>query len=167
LSLLSAARAYRTRDWLMILVAYWHGLRASEVVHIKRVDIQDGYLTVQRGKGSRRTVQPLISHPNALLSERDPLIEYASKQGVIQPIFNVARETFWTIMQRHGKTAGIPAHKRHPHALKHTIGTQLCDAKGVPITQAWLGHVSGNSTLEYTKKDQEQAAAALIEALCV
>ena len=33
-SLLTAARAHSERDWLMILVAYNHGLRASEVVPV-------------------------------------------------------------------------------------------------------------------------------------
>ncbi len=35
LSLLKAARKRSTRDWAMILLAYRHGLRASEVCGIK------------------------------------------------------------------------------------------------------------------------------------
>ena len=68
LALLGAARRASERDWLMILVAYWHGLRASEVTKIQRHDIADGHLTVRRLKGSLKTIQPLIEHKIELLT---------------------------------------------------------------------------------------------------
>ena len=58
LSFLKTARDERERDWLMFLVAYWHGLRASEVVHLERTAIANGLLTVRRLKGSDTTTSP-------------------------------------------------------------------------------------------------------------
>ncbi len=39
LGVLKAAREHSTRDWAMILLAYRHGLRASEVCGLKLADI--------------------------------------------------------------------------------------------------------------------------------
>lgn len=69
LSLLGAARAERERDFLMILVAYSHGLRASEVTRMQRDAVVDGHLAVARLKGSLRTVQPLVEDSNPLLNK--------------------------------------------------------------------------------------------------
>jgi integrase len=49
---LRIARAQRIRDWCMILVAYRHGLRTSEVCDLKLADIKGGSLSVKRAKGS-------------------------------------------------------------------------------------------------------------------
>ena len=69
LALLAAAKASRERDWLMILVGYWHGLRASEVVGLTAGSIVDGHITVARLKGSLKTCQPLVKHADPLLDE--------------------------------------------------------------------------------------------------
>ena len=69
LALLAAAKAHLERDWLMILLAFSGGLRASEVIAIKREDVRDGFLTVQRLKGSRRTTQRHPGKPFALQRE--------------------------------------------------------------------------------------------------
>jgi integrase len=159
LAILAAARAVSERDFLMILMGYCHGLRASEVVAIVRDDIKDGFLSVQRLKGSNRTVQPLLEHADPLLNERLALLEYVREMYPNQPIFPVCRRTFGRIVERHAKTAGLPKHKRHPHMLKHTIGTEIYrKTKDLTLVQAHLGHVSGASSMEYTKKDAELAA---------
>src|SRR5438309_1686460 len=119
-SLLRAARAKRERDFLMILVAYSHGLRACEVVAIKRDDIRDGYLTVRRRKGSNITTQPLIKSADPLFDELFPLQAWAAKSNPNQPLFKLSTTRFWQIVQEHGATAGLPKHKCHPHAMKHS-----------------------------------------------
>jgi site-specific recombinase XerD len=163
--LLKCAKASRERDWLMILVAFWHGLRATEVVGFTREAISDGFLTIQRLKGSLRTVQPLVAHANSLLSERSALIELAHKTPYGQPLFNISRERFWQIMQKHCRTAGIPAHLAHPHILKHSIAVQTIHTAGIENVRQHLGHKSMSSTGEYLRVSDEDASKAVIGAI--
>src|ERR1700674_1075073 len=64
LTVLKAARERSTRDWAMILLAYRHGLRASEVCGIKLadLDLKGGSISIKRLKGSLHTVQPIYQH---------------------------------------------------------------------------------------------------------
>ena len=57
LSVLRAAKAKGPREWAMILVAYKHAMRASEVCNLRLndVDLKNGSLVVERLKGSLRT----------------------------------------------------------------------------------------------------------------
>src|SRR6266567_5877392 len=49
------------RERTALLVTYLHGLRISETLALRVQDIQGGYLTVQRGKGSMKTTQALYA----------------------------------------------------------------------------------------------------------
>ncbi len=167
LALLGAARAHRERDWLMILVAYSHGLRASEVVHIQAEDVQDGHLTVSRLKGSLRTVQPLVSDENPLLDEARGLSDYLRLPLRNQRLFPVTRQQFGRIVARHGRTAQIPARLAHPHVLKHTLAMQTIHSAGIENVRQYLGHKSMSSTGEYLKLSDAEAAAAIQKALKV
>ena len=64
LAVLKAARQRATRDWAMILLAYRHGLRASEVCGLKLadIDLKACSISIRRLKGSLETVQPLYPH---------------------------------------------------------------------------------------------------------
>jgi integrase len=59
LSLLRVAKASGPRSWAMILVAYKHALRASEVcnLRVEDIDLKNGSIVVERLKGSLRTTQ--------------------------------------------------------------------------------------------------------------
>ena len=142
LKFLKVARAVSERDWLMFLVAYWHGLRVSELIGLKGSSVRDGFLTVERLKGSLRTVQALVEHSDPLLSERKALLEFTRKTYPNAPIFKLSRQQVWRLMQRYGKLARIPAHKAHPHVLKHTIAMQMIDKAGIQKTRQRLGHKS-------------------------
>jgi type 1 fimbriae regulatory protein FimB/type 1 fimbriae regulatory protein FimE len=167
LAVLEAAKAHRTRDWLMILIAWRHGLRASEVVAITGDDLKDGQLEVQRLKGSKRTVQALASDPDPLLNERAGLFDYTRGIKGNQKLFAVTRQHFWRLFQRHAATADIPERKRHPHVLKHTIAMQTIKTAGIENVRQFLGHKSGASTMEYLKVNDLDASAAVARALKV
>ncbi len=148
----------------MILTAYWHGLRASEVVGLERNAVRDGYLTVQRLKGSQRTVQPLISHPEPLLNLRDSMIEYVLYMAQNQRIFPVTRRTFARVVEMAADRAMIPRHLAHPHILKHTIAMHTIENAGIENTRQWLGHKSISSTGAYLKVSDSDAARAVSSA---
>jgi site-specific recombinase XerD len=142
----------------MILVAFWHGLRASEVVQLTGENFTESHLTVGRLKGSLRTTQPLVSHAEPLLDEQKALSEYAAKFTQNQRLFPVTRQHFWRLFQRYSKQAGIPKHKRHPHLLKHSIAMQTIEKAGIEHVRQYLGHKTIASTGAYLKVSDEAAS---------
>lgn len=165
LSLLSAARARKERDWLLILVTYLHALRASEATEFTADNMKDGYLTIQRKKGSLRTIQPLVEHENPLLNEKPALIELARKVPFGRPLFKMSTVQFWRLMQRYGKQAGIAQHRCHPHILKHTMCSHLIGKVDIAVIREWAGHSNLSSTGFYLRLNSGQVSAAVKMAL--
>lgn len=163
--LLAAAKAESERDWLMMLVTYWHGLRASEVTALKPDAIDHGAITVKRLKGSMRTTHPLIEHADPLLDEKKALIDYARKSKSAKQLFPISRRWFYKLVHRYGVAAGIPKRKAHPHALKHSIAMHTIRQAGVENVRQYLGHVSGASTMEYLRVNDDDASAAIAAAV--
>jgi len=151
----------------MILLAFQHGLRASEVIGLTPVNVADGYLTVQRLKGSMRTVQPLIASENPLLNERGLVIDFVRGMHRDQRLFPVCRQTFWRALQRHARAIGLPAHKRNTKMLKHSIAMQTIGTAGVENVRQHLGHKSLSSTGAYLRVSDEEASKRIAEALKV
>ena len=164
-ALLTHARASRERDWLMILVGFWHGLRASEVVGITAASIADGHLTVARLKGSNKTVQPLVGHADPLLDEALGLVEYTSGMHSNQKLFPISRVQFYRLFRRYAIAAGIPARNAHPHILKHSIAMQSIGIAGIENLRQYLGHKSLSSTGAYLVVDDSTAAARVAAAM--
>ncbi len=158
---MAAAHARRKRDWLMFLVQFWHALRASEVVALRRRDVESGFITVARLKGSDRTTQPLMQHAEPLLDEATAIPVYVRNLREDQRLFPIAGQQLLRLFRRYATVAGLPPHKRHDHVLKHTVLSYLIAKIGVPATQRWAGHKSGASTLMYTKVSDETAAEAV------
>lgn len=151
----------------MILLAFCHGLRASEVVALKPDNFHDGQITVQRLKGSLKTTQPLHQDADPLFNEHKAVFDFTLKKPANQRLFKITRERFWQLLQEHGAAAGIPEHKRHPHVLKHSIAAQTIGSAGIENVRQHLGHKSMSSTGEYLKVTDEAASAAVRRALTV
>jgi type 1 fimbriae regulatory protein FimB len=163
--LVRVAKAHRERDWLMILVGYWHGLRASEVCGITASDIADGCLTVVRLKGSLKTCQPLVPHEDPLLDEAKGLIEFTREMHANQKLFPISRVQFFRLFQGYAAQAGIAGRHAHPHILKHSIAMQGIGNAGVENIRQYLGHKSLSSTGAYLKVDDASASAAVTGAV--
>lgn len=161
LALLSCAKAARKRDWLMILVGYWHGLRASEVVGLTASSIADGCVTVARLKGSLKTTQPIPEHADPLLNLRQELIDYVSGMHPNQTVFPLSRIHFWRLVRKYSAEAGIAKRKGHPHILKHSIAMQSIKNAGIENVRQYLGHKSLASTGAYLKVTDAEASAAV------
>ncbi len=159
-SLLTVAGIYR----LMFLVTFNHGLRVSETLSLTKHNLAQFMLDVQRKKGSKRTVQPLLPE------ERDGLLNLAATcEGYffLPEIENreSARRQFNRLMRRYGKLANVPEHKCHAHALKHACGRLGYEGgMGIPELQAYLGHKNGKNTMVYLEATEEQAASAFAAA---
>lgn len=177
LALLKAAKNRSTRDWAMILLAYRHGLRASEVCGIKLpdVDLKAGSLSIRRLKGSLHTIQPLYQHRGQpLLDETAALRAWLRKRPtdgsdylfISQKGGKLGRTQFFRNFQTVAESAGLAAEKRHPHVLKHSLASHLVAGNAnLALVRQALGHRSITSTMQYIGTSDAQAAEALQKAL--
>src|SRR6202521_3725391 len=125
LAVLKVARERSNRDWAMILLAYRHGLRASEVCGIKLadVDLKSGSISIRRLKGSLHTIQPVYQHRGQpLLDETAALRAWLRKRSadgsdylfLSQKGGKLDRTQFFRLFQTIAKIAGLPIDKQHP-----------------------------------------------------
>jgi integrase/recombinase XerD len=141
------------RDRAMFLVAYRHGLRASEVgmLHVADVDLKRLRLMVHRVKGSLPGEHPLQPDEakaiKAWLKARqtDSPVLFTSVRN--EPM---SRRGLDWLMKQYSQAAKLPAEKQHFHVLKHSIATHLLDAGAdIRFVQDWLGHANIQNTLIY------------------
>ena len=177
LAVLKAARGRSTRDWAMILLAYRHGLRASEVCGLKLtdIDLKAGSISVRRLKGSLQTVQPLYPHRGQpLLDEMVALRVWFRERPsdgsdylfTSQKGGRLDRTQFFRVFQAVAGTAGISSDKRHPHVLKHSLASHLVAGNvNLALVRQALGHRSITSTMQYVGTSDGQAAEAAQAAL--
>ena len=152
--LVEAAKGNRwgQRDTTMILIAFRHGLRASELCGLQWSDVEfeTGTLHLRRTKGGTTATHPLLGDElRALRSlKRDaksPFI-FVSERGAPFTVSGFAK-----LVERAGIEAKLPF-KTHPHMLRHATGYALAN-RGVDTRslQAYLGHRSIQSTVRYTE----------------
>lgn len=175
-SILQVARdEYGPREHCFILMAAMHGLRASEIAHLKVSDVQNGHIDVRRLKDSLHTVQPLQTHPNPLLDEPSVLATwmleredgdgsvflFTSRQGSA-----LSRRQIHRLFEAIAIRAGIPAGLRNPHQCKHFLASMMV-RQGVSIAyiQQALGHAHPSSTLCYTHINSREASEKVTEVM--
>ena len=169
LAVLRAARSRSSRDWAMILVAYRHGMRASEVCGLRRDDLnlRGESITIRRLKGSLETCQPLCGHAGQpLLDELKALRQWMKDRPgdgsdyvfTSQKGGRMHRSQFFRIFQACAASAGLARAKWHPHVLKHSLATHLIDGNvNLAVVKRALGHKSINSTMIYVTVSDRQA----------
>ena len=137
----------------MILIAYRHGLQASEVCDLQwhQVELAAGRLHVRRSKRGTSSVHPLQG------DELRALRRLQREQGLSPHVFvsergaPMAPMSFHALIQRLGERAGMPF-AIHPHMLRHGCGYELAN-KGhdTRALQAWLRHRNIQHTVRYTE----------------
>jgi len=153
-ALLDRAKKQSLRDFAMILLAYRHGLRASEVCNttVENIDLEAGNIRCERGKGSICNWQSLaedeIKALRAWLRKRpksaSPYL-FLSRKGT-----PVSRYQFFRIFRDLAKALGLSDEKCHPHILKHSLGTHLANTGVAPqVIQQRLGHRNIQNTMVY------------------
>jgi integrase len=165
------------RDLAMILLAFRHGMRASEVCgfDLKDVDLKNGEITIRRLKGSLKTTQPLADlQGQPLLSEKRVLRAWLAERGnhpskyvfVSQKSGKVHRSQFYRVFSAAADKARLPADKRHPHVLKHSLAVALVEQNvNLATVRVALGHKSIASTAIYAMPTDETAGKATLQAL--
>lgn len=147
------------RDRALFLVAYRHGLRASEVGKLRVVDVDWKRLRIKltRLKGSFGGEHPLEADEVRILksylrereqSERlkDTPILFPSNRNL-----PIGRRMLDKLIKQYGAKAKLPTEKLHFHTLKHSIATHLLEASDdIRFVQDWLGHSNIQNTVIYT-----------------
>jgi integrase len=154
--LMDAAKGNRWghRDATMILVAYRHGLRVSELVDLRwdQVDFATATLHVRRVKQGSPSTHPIMGDElralRRLQREQEPKAPFVftSERGAPFTTAGFAR-----MVERAGVGAKLPF-KAHPHMLRHACGYALAN-KGhdTRALQAYLGHKNIQHTVRYTE----------------
>ena len=154
-SLITAARSlgrHSHRDATLILLAFRHGLRVSELVSLRwdMVDLKQGLMHVSRLKNGVDSTHPLRGPEIRALRklERDypdtPYVFVTERQG---PLTTSAVRK---IIARAGESAkiGMPI---HPHMLRHSTGYKLAnDGHHTRAIQHYLGHKNIQHSGRYT-----------------
>ena len=154
--LIAAARRlgrHGDRDAAMILLAYRHGLRVSELVALPReqADLQQGLLHVRRRKSGLASTHPLRGPE--LRALRKVLRDYPETAYVFvsERGSPMTAATFRKLLARAGDAAelGMPI---HPHMLRHSTGFKLAnDGQDTRAIQHYLGHKNIQYTALYTQ----------------
>ncbi len=142
---------HRLRDRVMVLVAYRHALRVSELTNLKwdQIDFRGARVHVTRLKKGTPATHPIEGDELRLLrrlrKETEGAFVFTTERG--GPI---SRSAVNKLITRAGELAGIPL-KVTPHMLRHSTGFYLAN-KDIPTRtiQAYLGHVSIQHTSAYT-----------------
>ena len=143
---------YGMRDHLMVLTAFRHGLRVSELIDLRwtDVDFKAGTIHIRRLKGSKDSTHYLEGDETRPLkalqkTASGPFIFTSERGGPI------SAAGFRKQFARWGEKAeiGFPI---HPHMLRHACGYALAN-RGMDTRslQAYLGHASITHTVRYTE----------------
>jgi type 1 fimbriae regulatory protein FimB/type 1 fimbriae regulatory protein FimE len=145
---------YGHRDATLILIAFRHGLRASEICDLEWSQVEFGRsasLHVRRVKNGKASVHPLRGDEVRALRELrrqfpDSGYVFATERGGPFTTDAVNR-----LIKRIGERAGF-AFPVHAHMLRHGCGYALAikghDTRAI---QDWLGHRSIQHTVRYTE----------------
>ena len=152
--LIKAARNNRwgQRDSTIILIAFRHGLRASELCGLQWSDVEfeSGTLHLRRAKNGQRNTHPLLGDElralRALKRETASPFVFVTERGAPFTVSGFAK-----LIERAGIEAKLPF-KVHPHMLRHACGYALANrGTDTRTLQAYLGHRSIQSTVRYTE----------------
>lgn len=119
LAVLKSAKAKGAREFAMVLLAYKHGMRASEICNLRvnDVDLRNGNVVVERLKGSLRTTQALTEHRGEpLLNEVKALRDWLRKRPndgsdflfTSQKGGRLDRSQFFRLFRAAAAAAGLP-----------------------------------------------------------
>jgi integrase/recombinase XerD len=148
------------RDRAMLELLYASGLRVSELVAVKTVEVSltDYVVRVSFGKGGKTRLVPFGEEA------ADWITRYLeqSRPGLLGPraadaLFVTARgeqmtrHNFWHMVKKYAAIARIPAAALSPHTLRHAFATHLLNhGADLRVVQMLLGHADISTTQIYT-----------------
>ena len=149
------------RDRTLVLMAYRHGLRVSELVALRwdQSDLKAGLLHVARLKNGIASTHPIRGRELRALRDlkraypASPYVFISELGGPLTPT------TFRKLLARAGMRAKLPF-PIHPHMLRHSTGFKLAnDGHDTRAIQQYLGHRDIMHTVRYTGLSPERFKA--------
>ena len=147
------------RDRAMLEVLYATGLRVTELVRIRREEVNfDGGFVRVLGKGSKERIVPFgdtaFDYVLRYLEEAyghfrkkkpgTPFLFLSQKGGAM------SRQNFWMRIRKYGAMMGL-SKRLSPHVLRHSFATHLLEnGADLRAVQMMLGHSDISTTQIYT-----------------
>ena len=159
LDTLDTSTPYNQRNQAMIELMYATGLRVSELVNLKLMDLHlTNKMISTVGKGSKERLIPvndyatkilrnylLEARPKLVIASRDEGYVFLNNQGTA-----ISRQSFFLMLKEMAKKAGITK-EVSPHTLRHSFATHLLEAgTDLRLIQEMLGHEDISTTQIYT-----------------
>jgi len=146
------------------------GLRVSEIISLKRTNIQhtviEGkkqYFLIVKGKGDKERITPLTQNTIEVIEKYLPLREdfipksmkNSSANNYLFPskakAGHITRQQVANLLKEYSIKAGLDPEKISPHVLRHSFATNILE-KGMDlrVLQEILGHSDISTTQVYT-----------------
>src|SRR6266700_2332621 len=141
------------RDATMLLMAFRHGLRSSELCGLEwsQVDFTGATLHVRRVKNGKAATHPIRGDEMRALPKlqreapKSPFV-FVNERGT-----PFSSDGFNWLVKRAGQKAGLPF-QVHAHMLRHSAGYKLAgDGHDTRAIQDYLGHRNISNTVRYTE----------------
>ncbi|MEH2922180.1 tyrosine-type DNA invertase [Samsonia erythrinae] len=167
-NMMSAASRGKTgeRDYCLILLAFRHGMRISELLDLRYrdLDLNQGRINIRRLKNGFSTIHPLM------MDERKAIESWSQERagwkasGKSDAVFisrrgtPLSRQQAYRIIRTAGEEAGT-ATNTHPHMLRHACGYELAErGTDTRLIQDYLGHRNIRHTVRYTASNAARFA---------
>lgn len=152
------------RDRTMLELMYASGLRVSELVLLKSVEVgmNEGVLRIS-GKGNKTRLVPFGEEARQWIEKYLKEGRSAILNGKIDDALFVTarggamtRQMFWTLIKKYAMKANIHA-PLSPHTLRHAFATHLLNhGADLRVVQLLLGHSDISTTQIYTHIARER-----------
>jgi len=152
------------RDRAMLEMLYATGLRVSELVALKLIEInQDMGVVRVFGKGSKERMVPMGEEASYWLTRylkegRPRLLARAQSDAAFVTARggSMTRQAFWYLIKKHAR-ASVPGKPMSPHTLRHAFATHLLNhGADLRVVQMLLGHADISTTQIYTHVARER-----------
>jgi len=157
LELIDRSKELGLRDYALILFLYATGVRVSELIQIKKNDIEDNWVKVLYAKGSKQRIVPIA---NIAI---DALNEYLQTRSKKSPyIFtnylgnHLSRISVFKITKKYYNVS--------PHVFRHSYATSLIlGGADLMVVSELLGHSNLETTQIYTHIQQKHLTQTINE----
>lgn len=156
------------RDRAMLETLYATGLRVSELVGVRALDVSlnEGVVRVVMGKGGKDRLVPLGAEAahwiDLYLKTARPELAGARMNDALfitSRVQSMSRQAFWQLVKKYALLADIHA-PLSPHVLRHAFATHLLNhGADLRVVQMLLGHADISTTQIYTHVARERLKA--------